>query len=253
MRSILLACSSKAAASLSPAHHSHTRLVLHSDDKAMASQVYSSPVGPLKLTATKEGISGVKFLSEKREGGVNPATSSAAEDKEPPEAHLRAQWHLKVCTEWLDAYFKGTLLKLDDATPPPRPKLDLPKEKGGSYPAQVSWWTIFSSLGNFFCTVWETLSHTGVGETLSYKELATLCGNPRAARAVGQAVKKHCIPILVPCHRVVKSGRGRKGGDRGGGGGYEVGNYSGGEGTTTKVWLLEHEKNMATASAKIES
>ena len=53
---------------------------------------------------------------------------------------------------------------------------------------------------------------------------------------MGQAVKKHCIPILVPCHRVVKSTRG--------GSKMTVGNYSGGEGTVTKEWLLEHEKKM---------
>ena len=84
--------------------------------------------------------------------------------------------------------------------------------------------------------MWSVLSNTGVGETLSYKELAKLSGSPRAARAVGQAVKSHCIPILVPCHRVVKSGR-----ERGRG---KAGNYSGGDGTATKMWLLEHEKKM---------
>ena len=81
---------------------------------------------------------------------------------------------------------------------------------------------------------------TKIGDTLSYKELARLSGNPRAARAVGQAVKKHCIPILVPCHRVVKSGRA---GEEG-----KVGNYSGGCGTSTKAWLLDHEKKMDAQS-----
>lgn len=90
--------------------------------------------------------------------------------------------------------------------------------------------------------MWDTLMSTNIGDTLSYKELARLSGNPRAARAVGQAVKKHSIPILVPCHRVVKSGRGASGKGR------DVGNYSGGCGASTKAWLLEHEKKMATES-----
>ena len=72
---------------------------------------------------------------------------------------------------------------------------------------------------------------------MSYKELAKLSGNPKAARAVGQAVKKHSLPILVPCHRVLKSSE--KEGRRSG-----VGNYSGGDGLSTKKWLLEHEKKM---------
>ena len=94
--------------------------------------------------------------------------------------------------------------------------------------------------GGFSQTVWSVLSDTSIGETLSYKELANLCGNPRASRAVGNAVKSHCIPILVPCHRVVNSGRGGGGRRQG-----CTGNYSGGDGTATKTWLLEHEKKMA--------
>ena len=89
----------------------------------------------------------------------------------------------------------------------------------------------------FFHSVWDTLASTGVGETLSYKELAKLSGKPNAARAAGQAVKKHCLPILMPCHRVVKSGRGQKCCT-------EPGNYSGGDGPATKEWLLQHEKRM---------
>lgn len=95
----------------------------------------------------------------------------------------------------------------------------------------------FLFVGTFFHTVWDTLTSTGVGETLSYKEVAKLSGSPNAARAVGQAVKKHCIPILVPCHRVVKTTP--KGSSE-----TIVGKYSGGEGTVTKEWLLEHERKM---------
>ena len=91
--------------------------------------------------------------------------------------------------------------------------------------------------------MWNTLTSTGVGETLSYKELAKLSGKPNAARAVGRAVKSHCLPILVPCHRVVKSGRGPKGT-------VETGNYSGGEGPSTKEWLLQHEKKMLQEESK---
>lgn len=43
------------------------------------------------------------------------------------------------------------------------------------------------------------------GKTISYKELATLCGNPKASRAVGMANHNNPIAILIPCHRVVGS------------------------------------------------
>ena len=95
----------------------------------------------------------------------------------------------------------------------------------------------------FFHSVWSTLAGTGVGETMSYKELAKLSGKPNAARAAGQAVKKHCLPILIPCHRVVKSGRGSTKGQC-----MDAGDYSGGEGPATKEWLLQHEKKMLQGS-----
>lgn len=49
------------------------------------------------------------------------------------------------------------------------------------------------------------------GSTISYKELARLAGRPRAWRAVGSALNRNPYPILIPCHRVVRSD-GRPGG-----------------------------------------
>lgn len=68
------------------------------------------------------------------------------------------------------------------------------------------------------------------GSTVTYGELAELAGNPKAARAVGTAMRKNPLPIIVPCHRVVQSG--------GGLGGY-MGH--GEEGQKMKRWLLRHE------------
>jgi methylated-DNA-[protein]-cysteine S-methyltransferase len=60
-----------------------------------------------------------------------------------------------------------------------------------------------SGLTPFQRRVAEVLRATRPGQTLSYGEVALLCGRPGAARAVGQAVKANPILILVPCHRVV--------------------------------------------------
>jgi methylated-DNA-[protein]-cysteine S-methyltransferase len=64
----------------------------------------------------------------------------------------------------------------------------------------------------FLRAVYETL-HRDVdfGETVSYGELAEMAGRPGAARAVGNAMSRNPVPIVVPCHRVVASG-GRVGG-----------------------------------------
>lgn len=51
--------------------------------------------------------------------------------------------------------------------------------------------------------VWEELSRIPYGESITYKELAAGLGRPGAARAVGQALAKNPVPIIVPCHRVV--------------------------------------------------
>jgi methylated-DNA-[protein]-cysteine S-methyltransferase len=51
--------------------------------------------------------------------------------------------------------------------------------------------------------VLETLRASRAGETFSYGQLAVLAGSPGAARAVGQAMARNPLPIVIPCHRVV--------------------------------------------------
>ncbi len=53
--------------------------------------------------------------------------------------------------------------------------------------------------------VWEELTRIPYGETRSYGEVAAALGSPRAARAVGSANGSNTIPIVVPCHRVIKA------------------------------------------------
>lgn len=66
------------------------------------------------------------------------------------------------------------------------------------------------------------------GQTLTYGELARRAGSPRAARAVGNTMAMNRTPLIVPCHRVISATTG-------------VGRYSAGEGTRTKLRLLEAE------------
>lgn len=55
----------------------------------------------------------------------------------------------------------------------------------------------------FFHAVWTELSRIPYGETITYGELARRVGNPKASRAVGQALARNPLPIIVPCHRVI--------------------------------------------------
>lgn len=54
-------------------------------------------------------------------------------------------------------------------------------------------------------TVWEALTHIPAGETISYKEIASIIGKPQAIRAAANAIGSNQINLIVPCHRVIGS------------------------------------------------
>lgn len=66
------------------------------------------------------------------------------------------------------------------------------------------------------------------GKTRTYGEIAKTLGDPQAARAVGRALGRNPVPIIVPCHRVLASGG-------------KTGGFSGAGGRTTKLRLLQIE------------
>jgi methylated-DNA-[protein]-cysteine S-methyltransferase len=74
--------------------------------------------------------------------------------------------------------------------------------------------------------VWKALREIRAGETISYGELASRVGAPGAARAVGTANATNPICLIIPCHRVIRTGG-------------ELGGY--GFGVDRKRWLLAHE------------
>ena len=82
---------------------------------------------------------------------------------------------------------------------------------------------------NFQIKVWKELKKIPIGKTKTYKEIAIILGNPKAARAVANACKKNPYPIIIPCHRVIRSDG-------------SLGGYSGNGGKKRKEKLLELEK-----------
>ena len=76
--------------------------------------------------------------------------------------------------------------------------------------------------------VWKELQSVSFGEVISYQELARRIGGERYARAVGGAVHRNSFLLMVPCHRVV--------------GLHGLGGFA--CGTSTKEFLLEHERNI---------
>ncbi|GAB4406320.1 MAG: methylated-DNA--[protein]-cysteine S-methyltransferase [Thermodesulfovibrionales bacterium] len=64
---------------------------------------------------------------------------------------------------------------------------------------------VFLHGSDFEKMVWLTLKEIPYGETRTYKWLSERIGRPKAFRAVGQALSKNPIPIVLPCHRVIES------------------------------------------------
>lgn len=80
----------------------------------------------------------------------------------------------------------------------------------------------------FLRRVWRACCRVGDGQTVSYGQLASRVGRPGAARAVGMAMRRNPCPIVVPCHRVLRSDG-------------SLGGYSGPGGVKFKRRLLEME------------
>ncbi len=124
---------------------------------------YQSPLGDILLTVDHEGLSGLWFEGQKNYPGV-----WGKEDPDQPT--------LKQTRDWLDVYFSGR-----------EPDFRPPLHYFGT-PFQMD--------------VWRTLLQIPYGETVTYGEVASLCGRGSAI-SVGGAVGRNRISILIPCHRVV--------------------------------------------------
>jgi methylated-DNA-[protein]-cysteine S-methyltransferase len=78
----------------------------------------------------------------------------------------------------------------------------------------------------FSQAAWKAMRRVKAGKTLSYADLADRAGSPAAVRAAGSACAKNAIVLVIPCHRIVKTGG-------------ALGNYA--YGLNKKEWLLRFE------------
>ena len=142
-----------------------------------------SPVGTLLLAATPTGIVRVAFDIE----GHDAVLTELSEQISPRVLAAPARLD-RVVTE-LEEYFTGR-----------RDHFDVPLDLRST---------------PFRTRVLTTLATVGYGRTLSYTALAAATGNPRAVRAVGSACATNPLPLLLPCHRIIRAD-GSLGGYRGG-------------------------------------
>ncbi len=133
---------------------------------------HDSPVGPLRIAASAEGLTAIYMSSQRHVSDDLPPHWLPAGGADAAQTAV-----LDAARSQLDAYFAGRLTSFD-----------LPLAPVGTA---------------FQLAVWRGLSAIGYGETISYGELARRIGAPKAMRAVGLANGRNPISIVVPCHRVI--------------------------------------------------
>jgi methylated-DNA-[protein]-cysteine S-methyltransferase len=155
----------------------HRRLEEQAQDAHLLDVAYTtidSPLGSLLLAATPAGLVRVAFPSE----GHDTVLAALAERLSP--RILRAPGRLAAAARELDEYFGGRRQSFD---------LDLDRSLSQGFRRLVQ----------------SRLTDIAYGQTLTYGGVAALVGNPTAVRAVGTACATNPLPIVVPCHRVVRA------------------------------------------------
>ncbi|ALQ16101.1 MULTISPECIES: methylated-DNA--[protein]-cysteine S-methyltransferase [Listeria] len=157
----------------------------------MLKQQKSSPVGDLFITIDEKWIRNISYDEPK--------------NWELLEGTIIEKELFQALTTQLDDYFEGK-----------REHFDLPVLLKGT---------------DFQQKVWQALSEIPYGVVVSYKDIAISAGSPKAVQAVGQANRANPIPIIIPCHRCVKSNG-------------ELGGYNGAD-VDKKQYLLALEKGLS--------
>ncbi|RJO68239.1 methylated-DNA--[protein]-cysteine S-methyltransferase [Nocardia panacis] len=161
----------------------------------IAYRTVDSPVGALLLAATPVGLVRVAYSTEDHDAVLEGLAARIS-----PRI-LAAPARLDTAARELDEYFTGA-----------RTTFDLPLD--------------LRLTTGFRRTVIEHLPEIGYGRRASYATVAAAVGNPRAVRAVGTACATNPLPVVIPCHRVVRSDG-------------AIGQYVGG--TAAKATLLDLE------------
>ena len=161
-----------------------------------------TPVGPLLVAATPRGLVRVAFPGER----PDDVLTELSRDVSPRV--LESPATLDEVRRELEEYFERR-----------RERFEVPVD-----------WRLSHGFRN---RALKALARIPYGRTITYSELAERAGNPRAQRAAGSACGANPTPIVVPCHRVVRTGG-------------AIGNYGGGP--EVKEFLLELEGSLGELS-----
>jgi methylated-DNA-[protein]-cysteine S-methyltransferase len=140
-------------------------------DTSIVQTSVPSPLGSIVIAASRKGLAGLWFAENQRY--LPTATSGSAAWPEAADHPL-----LQKVGQQLGEYFAGQRSHFD-------------------VPLDLSCGTAFQQ------SVWQALLAIAPGEVISYGEVSRRIGNPTAVRAVGGAVGRNPVSIIVPCHRVM--------------------------------------------------
>jgi methylated-DNA-[protein]-cysteine S-methyltransferase len=175
------------------------RLAARANQEGLVDIAYATvdtPLGTGLVAATSKGLVRIALPNER----VEEVLTGLVEDVSPRVLEFPAR--LDETRRELDEYFEGR-----------RDRFELPLDWRLSHPG-------------FYRRVLRATARVPFGEVITYGEAAQRAGNPRAFRAAGTALGSNPIPIVVPCHRVVRASG-------------EIGNYGGGP--EMKRFLLQLE------------
>lgn len=142
-------------------------------DKSTVQCRVQSPLGTIALAATNKGLAGIWFTENQRH--LPPELAGPNAWPQDPDQPV-----LRQASQQLAEYFAGR-----------RSDFDVPLD--------------LSSGTDFQQAVWQALLDIAPGQTISYGEVGRRIGKPAAVRAVGGAVGRNPVSIIVPCHRVMGS------------------------------------------------
>lgn len=158
-------------------HKLHARLADEAAEAGILDVAYrtlDSPVGELLLAATERGLVRVAYARQDHDEALRQLADTVS-----PRV-LRAPARLDPAAREIDEYFARR-----------RTRFDVPLD-----------WQLTRG---FRRSVLTRLPDIGYGTTASYAAVAAAAGNPKAVRAAGSACATNPLPIVVPCHRVVRS------------------------------------------------
>lgn len=138
---------------------------------------FDSPIGPLSVAVSDKGVCEIGF------GWIEDDRKFSARLIDRGFVPVKDQAALLPVMHELNDYFAGS-----------RDQFDLPVDLGG--------------LTEFSRSVLNATASVPFGETRTYAEIAKAIGKPGATRAVGNALNKNPVPLIVPCHRIVPTGGG---------------------------------------------